>query len=233
MTAEQRWLSSTCLWDMGKNLQNQPGSNKRQRWRRKWRLWGIACCRLHPEALADERARRGLDVAERLAEGRVAASEVTAARQAVQAVRRERRAAMKYDPLTEYTPTPDPLWAIDLLLDSSWGNFACAARTAAHGGHVIDEPREEDRPYADLCREVFGNPFRLAKIERAWLTWNGGAVKSLAQTIYDERTFAQLPVLADALEDAGCRNESILAHCRGEGPHVRGCWVVDLVLGKW
>jgi hypothetical protein len=54
----------------------------------------------------------------------------------------------------------------------------------------------------------------------------------LAQGIYDERAFERLPILADALEDAGCTDAAILVHCRGPGPHVRGCWVVDLILGK-
>ena len=54
----------------------------------------------------------------------------------------------------------------------------------------------------------------------------------LARTIYDDRRFDLLPILADALEEAGCGDAEILAHCRGPGPHVRGCWAVDLVLGK-
>jgi hypothetical protein len=62
--------------------------------------------------------------------------------------------------------------------------------------------------------------------------WNDGAVVKLAESIYTERAFDRLPILADALEDAGCTDAAVLDHCRGPGPHVRGCWVVDLVLGK-
>jgi hypothetical protein len=64
------------------------------------------------------------------------------------------------------------------------------------------------------------------------LTWNDGTVRRLAEAIYEERAFGRLPILADALLDAGCDNEELIAHCRSEGPHVRGCWAVDLILGK-
>jgi hypothetical protein len=83
---------------------------------------------------------------------------------------------------------------------------------------------------SDLLRDIFGNPFRPAAVDPAWLTWRDGTVRRLAEVIYAERRFADLPVLADALEEAGCDNPDILNHCRG-GEHVRGCWVVDLLLG--
>jgi hypothetical protein len=84
-----------------------------------------------------------------------------------------------------------------------------------------------------LMRCVFGNPFRsMPTADLTWLAWNDGTVPKLAQAIYEERHFADLPILADALEEAGCDNADILTHCRGGGEHVRGCWVVDLLLGK-
>jgi hypothetical protein len=84
-----------------------------------------------------------------------------------------------------------------------------------------------------LVRCVFGNPFKsLPTIEAGWLSWNDATVPKLAQVLYDDRRFEDLPILADALEEAGCRDADILNHCRGPGPHVRGCWVVDLLLGK-
>jgi hypothetical protein len=83
----------------------------------------------------------------------------------------------------------------------------------------------------EILRDFF-NPFRPVKVEPSWLTWNDSAVPRLAHAIYDERAFDRLPVLADALEEAGCTNADILGHCRGPGPHVRGCWVVDLLLDK-
>ena len=71
-----------------------------------------------------------------------------------------------------------------------------------------------------------------APVDPALLTRNDHAVFHVAQAIYEERDFARMPILADALEDAGCADEAILEHCRGPGPHVRGCWVVDLILGR-
>jgi hypothetical protein len=87
----------------------------------------------------------------------------------------------------------------------------------------------ERRTQADLIRDIFGNPFRPVTLNPSWLT---STVVPLARQMYDTRDFSAMPILADALQDAGCNNPDILDHCRGEGPHVRGCWVVDLVLGK-
>ena len=80
-----------------------------------------------------------------------------------------------------------------------------------------------------ILLDVFGNPFRPVTIDSQLLT---PPVVQLAQTIYADRCFDRMGKLADALYDAGCDNDEILNHCRGLGPHVRGCWVVDMVLGK-
>ncbi len=87
---------------------------------------------------------------------------------------------------------------------------------------------------ADLLRDIFGPlPFLPhPPPDLAWLSWNSATVVSLAQGIYEERAFDRLPVLGDALEDAGCQDAEVLGHCRAGGEHTRGCWVVDLVLGK-
>jgi hypothetical protein len=80
-----------------------------------------------------------------------------------------------------------------------------------------------------LLRDIFGNLFRPVTLDPTWPT---PTVVGLAQTIYDNRAFDRLPELADALEGAGCTNADVLDHCREQGEHVRGCWVVDLILGK-
>jgi hypothetical protein len=84
-----------------------------------------------------------------------------------------------------------------------------------------------------LIRDIFGlTPFRPVAISPDWLTWNDAMIPKLAQAIYEEQAFDHLPILADALEEAGCTDADILGHLRGPGPHVRGCWPVDLCLGK-
>ncbi|AWM42440.1 hypothetical protein C1280_29445 [Gemmata obscuriglobus] len=76
--------------------------------------------------------------------------------------------------------------------------------------------------------EVAGNPFQPSHFVPAWRT---DTVTALAKQMYETRDFAAMPILADALQDAGCDSDALLRHCRGEGTHVRGCWALDLVLG--
>ena len=112
--------------------------------------------------------------------------------------------------------------------------------------------QEVDGKMAALLRDIFGNPFRRFERNPVWLasvpakfrdtanhlpgvfnaTWLTATVVSLARGIYDERRWQDMPLLADALEEAGCADEAILTHCRAATEHVRGCWVVDLLLGK-
>src|SRR5262249_8386081 len=117
-----------------------------------------------------------------------------------------------------------------------------AARGTAMGAEALTyaAPRPSAAAYDDaleaeravqcqLLRCVFGNPFHPVHIDAAWLA---GTVVQLARAIYEERKWEEMGVLGDALEEAGCDNDDILSHCRGKGPHARGCWVVDALLGK-
>ena len=88
---------------------------------------------------------------------------------------------------------------------------------------------EMEMKQCGFLRDIFGNPFRPVSLDLRWLS---STVLDLARTIYDERAFDRLPILADALMDAGCDSDEIINHCRSEGPHVRGCWVVDLLTGR-
>jgi hypothetical protein len=97
------------------------------------------------------------------------------------------------------------------------------------GGELRRSRPEQAGPQCNSLRDIFGNPFRPVAFSPSWRT---DTAVALARQMYESRDFSAMPILADALQDAGCDNEDILTHCRGPGPHVRGCWVVDLVLGK-
>jgi hypothetical protein len=104
-----------------------------------------------------------------------------------------------------------------------------ALNTVLSASAIAADWTDEYAAQADLLREIFGNPFRPVAFSPDWRT---DTVMALAAQMYESREFSAMPILADALEDTGCSNKTILEHCRGPGPHVRGCWVVDLVLGQ-
>jgi hypothetical protein len=106
-----------------------------------------------------------------------------------------------------------------------WANGELAASQVGS-----EELRDEHlRLQSTIFRDIVGNPFRPIEFDPRWRTED---TIGLARAIYEERTFGRLPILADALMDAGCEDEHLLGHCHARGPHTRGCWVVDLVLGK-
>jgi hypothetical protein len=85
-------------------------------------------------------------------------------------------------------------------------------------------------PRSEKCRVCAGEGTQ--RYKAPWLAWHDGLISTMAQQIYEERRFDDLPVLADALEEAGCNEGTILEHARSHGPHVRGCWVIDCLLGE-
>jgi hypothetical protein len=91
---------------------------------------------------------------------------------------------------------------------------------------------ENHEGYCKIIRDLFGNPIRAVRLNPAWLTWQNGTIPKIGLGIYKERRFESMPILADALEEAGCTDAEILNHCRQAIEHVRGCWLLDLVLGK-
>jgi len=103
------------------------------------------------------------------------------------------------------------------------------ARSAAVQASL--DPAAERRHQTDLLRDLVGNPFRPGPVELAWLEHSSGRVTPIARTVYDGRRFADLPVLADALEESGGTDEAIRRHGRSGGAHARGCWVLDTLLG--
>jgi hypothetical protein len=122
---------------------------------------------------------------------------------------------------------------------------------AAHAAVVAVSPRLDlgffaiSRVYTwtptprPLLLDIFGNPSRPVHADPAWLAWHGGAAVKLAAAVYEERELpsghldaARLAVLADMLEEAGCSDADLLGHLRSPGPHVRGCWPLDALLGR-
>ncbi len=110
-----------------------------------------------------------------------------------------------------------------------WGGRAVLFRVSPVIQEILDITKL-DRIFDIRSEAVPGS--KLQWTDASWSSWNDGAVFRIAQDIYDTRTFDHLPILADALEDAGCTNVDILSHCRGPGPHVRMCWAINLILGK-
>ena len=109
------------------------------------------------------------------------------------------------------------------LTDVSHANFQGAVHFV-YRLNCLDESE-----LCDLLRDIFGNPFRPVAFSPEWRTSTAVAI---AGGMYEGRDFAAMPILADALQDAGCDHAAVLDHCRRPGTHVRGCWVVDLLLGK-
>jgi hypothetical protein len=118
-----------------------------------------------------------------------------------------------------------------------------AAVQAAHAASFALAAQQEDSSrrsrwdtertaQSDWLRCIVGSPFHPVAVDPGWLGWNQGTVPRIAQCIYQERAFGCLPILADALEDAGCADPQILHHCRQPGEHAHGCWAVDALLGK-
>jgi hypothetical protein len=126
----------------------------------------------------------------------------------------------------------DPLYTFIQRIPTGWGRLREIGRDVADR-FLLGVSYRKRKPYpphwCGFIRDIFGNPFRPVAFSPAWKT---DTAVALARQMYDSRDFGAMPILADALQDAGCDSDDILSHCRGDGPHVRGCWVVDLVLGK-
>jgi hypothetical protein len=188
---------------------------------RKLRLFACACVRAIAHLMPDKRSHHALQVAERFADGLARQQEMEAAREA--------RLGAHGD-YSGWATLPDATRAA--VEAPSW--TARAAMLAVRVGKRTLAYNSARSAQAALLRDIFGPlAFRpLPRLNPAWLTWEGVTVPKLAASIHDERAFDRLPILADALEEAGCDAAELLAHMRGPRPHVRGCWAVDLLLGK-
>jgi hypothetical protein len=189
---------------------------------RKLRLFAVACCRQIWDLITADPCRRAVEAAEKYAEGEITAAELEAAESesaAAAGAAAERLWVVHMCVIQQATSTELP-----------YGNAACrTAYFAADLGCEVVRFDEARAHQSKLLREIFGNPFRPATLAPPPLS---APVVALAQAIYADRAFARMPELGDALAAAGCTDAAVLAHCRGPGVHVRGCWVVDLILGK-
>jgi hypothetical protein len=209
---ERDWLNATDPQAMLTFLRDSGKATQRKLW-----LLVAAVGRTSVLMSTDEALREAFDVAERHADGRAGLEEL---KEAVFQVTFDHAlagdAAAWNATAWAVSTNKDVLWVLDTVLH-------VAEVEAGMGGQAGQA--------AHLVRDLFGPlPFREVRLDLAWLT---PAVLSIARRAYDERDFAALPVLADALADAGCNNEDLLRHCRERGlAHCRGCWAVDLLLGK-
>jgi hypothetical protein len=192
---------------------------------RRLRLFAVACCRRSWKLLTDERSQAAVEVAERFVDGKATLKELEEAGKAAgeaYGLHRPPHYHHEYVALCAAQCTMNDLYLSRYEFNHQITDNLCWLTDPGTWDVALTEQTV-------LFRDIFGNPFRPVTVDPSWLTQ---PVVSLANVIYDERVFDRMPELADALEEAGCTNAEILAHCRGPGPHVRGCWVVDLLLGK-
>jgi hypothetical protein len=205
---------------------------------RKLRLWMVAGCRMLWNALLDERSRRAVEVAERFAEGLATEDELYNA----EGIAWEAVEGLHGEAILVEHASRAAAWATCIDTDLQYKRDAAQAMglewdRAAEAQGIPSGTRVAHQ--SNLLHCVFGNPCRHVAVDPVWLSWEGGTISQLAKAVYEERSLpdgnldtSRLAILADALEDAGCINSDILNHCRSPRLHVRGCWVVDLLLAK-
>jgi hypothetical protein len=169
---------------------------------RKLRLFAVACCRHNWDALAADSSRDAVEAAEQFADGEI---DVTALREAW-----GRTTAFTCESLATSCLEPYPL--------HYWIRRQCE--------------NFDLNDAVPILRDLFDHLFYPRAIEPLWLRLNDALVLRLAEVIYRDHAFEQLPILGDALEDAGCADRVLLDHCRSGAEHYRGCFVVDLLLRK-
>jgi hypothetical protein len=187
---------------------------------RKFRLWLCRC--LREVNWPDAESAAAVEVAERYADGLASEEERSQACEAADiAVQRWYGTILSHG-ATNYLNARNARLALDVLDADFFANMAKPAEA--------DHRRGGDSINSGRLRDIFGNPFRPVAFSPEWRT---DTAVTLARTMYESREFGAMPILADALQDAGCDSDGILSHCRDTNAnHVRGCWVVDLVLGK-
>jgi hypothetical protein len=218
---EAEWLTATDPTPIVEFLMGKTSN-------RKFRLFYSSCSRRIWHLIVHEGYRKIVEVSEMLADGHGDESQLREA---------------EYYAFAQHGPPQlnSALWAAlhcgisNLMLhEPLYGDWSDPFHQAAEAVAEASNNREETLviellAQCDFIRDIFGNPFRPVTLNPSWLT---STVIALATGIYEERAFDRMPILADALQGAGCVNEDILNHCRQPGEHVKGCWVVDLLTGR-
>jgi hypothetical protein len=216
---EAEWLASTDPTPMLEFLRGKASE-------RKVRLLAVAFLRHLQHLLPEDRCGPVLEVAERYADGNVGLKELKRARKRAEQ-------ALSWAGTLADNPASSPVPA-SLRRDvaSALVHTTMRSRPMMFSLDLLRDLANASY-FATLVRDGFGSPFRTSSpLPGSVLAWNDGTARHMAEGVYNERAFERLPILADALLDAGCEDESLIAHCRGDRPHVRGCWAVDLILGK-
>ncbi len=219
--------------DLGKMLTFLRG--RRASVRKVW-LFACACCRGVWPLLTDPRSRAAVEAAEGYADGLVPPEALEAAHRgslgAVAGGQEIPALSALAERVTRSELAGNP-WsaassALTALLDPTW-----RVERFRFSKKLTDGQRRGIFDVSARLRDHFGPlPFRPVSLEHAVLGRDDGTVAKLARVIYDGLEWDRLPILGDALEDAGCDNEEVLSHCRGPETHSRGCWCVDLILGN-
>jgi len=251
LLGRERWGGRRLLAVLG--FRSDTGEERqRQVSDRKLRLFAVACCERLESLWRDERSRQAVRTSAAYADGRAGEDELRAAAEAAAGAVWARSTPSVF---AEYlsvaggagTPTgKSERWAARAAAEVAAPEIDTVLRSVSHAERAAIQAVTESPDLAkawaealgaaaraDLLREIIGNPFRPSPpLQPAVLGWNDGTVRRIAEAIATDQAYDRLPILADALLDAGCDNEELLAHCRSESPHVRGCWAMDLILGR-
>jgi hypothetical protein len=253
---EEEWLTSNNAQAMC-DFMYSTRTNWKSRWQgwiqakrfrvseRRWRLIELATCELVAEQADIPGLEPLLHLARRHAEGHLPPAELRMARSEVSTwidelgsgmfelslsgEEQAYRVAAAMGRLLARVSSDDPVLSAQAECTQERADQLRARLRLENLGTILNP---DDRDLASVIRDILGNPFRPERIDPTWLVANDGAACRLAQDIVANCSNSELPILADALEDAGCASDAILSHCRTPQRHVRGCWVVDLLLGR-